>query len=212
MCGRVASIGDVEYGSMLKIYWTKTLSRDLPNAPPHYNGAPGQDYPTADRVSREPMRGLPAESRPTRIRAGLPRRLISQPDGARHAPEAHGALRHVLRGDPSRLGPVGPEAKTAVPYEAVVSVWPTVEDDGTLGLHKAAGLRARHPKRIGPRLRDGSGCEGHGEQEERQQLHRRGSAQLRSFYLTRLYQLQRPADSSAQCARGLWPPLLGTTV
>ena len=45
MCGRVAQHqGPVEYGSMLKIDWTKTLSRDLPNAPPHYNGAPGQDY------------------------------------------------------------------------------------------------------------------------------------------------------------------------
>ena len=45
MCGRVAQHrGPVEYGSMLKIDWTKTLSRDLPNAPPHYNGAPSQDF------------------------------------------------------------------------------------------------------------------------------------------------------------------------
>ena len=45
MCGRVAQHqGPVEYGSMLKIDWTKNLTRDLPNAPPHYNGAPGQDY------------------------------------------------------------------------------------------------------------------------------------------------------------------------
>jgi hypothetical protein len=44
MCGRVAQ-------HRLKIDWTKTLSRDLPNAPPHYNGAPGQDYLVA-RVNR----------------------------------------------------------------------------------------------------------------------------------------------------------------
>jgi putative SOS response-associated peptidase YedK len=36
--------GPREYGSTLKIDWTKNLSRGLPNAPPHYNGAPGQDY------------------------------------------------------------------------------------------------------------------------------------------------------------------------
>ena len=41
MCGRVAQYrGPMEYGSMLKIDWTKSLSRELPNAPPHCNGAP----------------------------------------------------------------------------------------------------------------------------------------------------------------------------
>ena len=41
MCGRVAQAKNpVEYGSMLKIDFT----RGIPNAPPHYNGAPGQDY------------------------------------------------------------------------------------------------------------------------------------------------------------------------
>jgi len=34
----------VEYGSKLKIDWTKTLSPGLPNTPPHYNGAPSQDF------------------------------------------------------------------------------------------------------------------------------------------------------------------------
>src|SRR5215217_7894424 len=29
---------------MLKIDWTKTLSPGLPNTPPHYNGAPSQDF------------------------------------------------------------------------------------------------------------------------------------------------------------------------
>ena len=44
MCGRVAQYqGPVEYGSMLKIDWTKNLS-GLPNTPPHYNGAPSQDF------------------------------------------------------------------------------------------------------------------------------------------------------------------------
>src|SRR4051794_15002157 len=41
MCGRVAQHkGAVEYGSMLKIKFPK----GPPNAPAHYNGAPGQDY------------------------------------------------------------------------------------------------------------------------------------------------------------------------
>jgi putative SOS response-associated peptidase YedK len=41
MCGRVAQAKNpTEYGSMLKIDFT----RGIPNAPPHYNGAPGQDY------------------------------------------------------------------------------------------------------------------------------------------------------------------------
>ena len=41
MCGRVAQAKNpVEYGSMLKIDFT----RGIPNAPPHCNGAPGQDY------------------------------------------------------------------------------------------------------------------------------------------------------------------------
>jgi putative SOS response-associated peptidase YedK len=41
MCGRVAQAKNpVEYGSMLKIDFT----RGIPNAPPHYNGAPSQDY------------------------------------------------------------------------------------------------------------------------------------------------------------------------
>jgi putative SOS response-associated peptidase YedK len=41
MCGRVAQVKNpVEYGSMLKI----NFARGIPNAPPHYNGAPGQDY------------------------------------------------------------------------------------------------------------------------------------------------------------------------
>ncbi len=41
MCGRVAQTKNpVEYGSMLKIDFT----RGIPNAPPHYNGSPGQDY------------------------------------------------------------------------------------------------------------------------------------------------------------------------
>ncbi len=41
MCGRVAQTKNpVEYGSMLKVDWT----RGIPNAPPRYNGAPGQDY------------------------------------------------------------------------------------------------------------------------------------------------------------------------
>jgi putative SOS response-associated peptidase YedK len=45
MCGRVAQHrGPVEYGSMLKIDWTKILSPGLPNTPPHYNGAPSQDF------------------------------------------------------------------------------------------------------------------------------------------------------------------------
>jgi putative SOS response-associated peptidase YedK len=45
MCGRVAQYqGASEYGSMLKIDWTNSLSRGLPNAPPHYNGAPSQDF------------------------------------------------------------------------------------------------------------------------------------------------------------------------
>src|SRR5215203_27782 len=45
MCGRVAQHrGPVEYGSMLKIDWTKALSPGLPNTPPHYNGAPSQDF------------------------------------------------------------------------------------------------------------------------------------------------------------------------
>jgi putative SOS response-associated peptidase YedK len=40
MCGRVAQAKNpTEYGSMLKD-WTK----GIPNAPAHYNGAPGQDY------------------------------------------------------------------------------------------------------------------------------------------------------------------------
>ena len=38
------SIGPMEYGSMLKIDGTKTLSPGLPNTPPHYNGAPSQDF------------------------------------------------------------------------------------------------------------------------------------------------------------------------
>ena len=41
MCGRVAQAKNpTEYGSMLKIDFT----RGIPNAPPHYNGSPGQDY------------------------------------------------------------------------------------------------------------------------------------------------------------------------
>src|SRR5215207_10473964 len=41
MCGRVAQAKNpVEYGSMLKVDFT----RRIPNSPPHYNGAPGQDY------------------------------------------------------------------------------------------------------------------------------------------------------------------------
>jgi putative SOS response-associated peptidase YedK len=41
MCGRVAQKRDPNYyGSMLKVDWTK----GIPNAPAHYNGAPGQDY------------------------------------------------------------------------------------------------------------------------------------------------------------------------
>jgi putative SOS response-associated peptidase YedK len=41
MCGRVGQHrGAVEYGSMLKIKFPK----GPPNAPAHYNGAPGQDY------------------------------------------------------------------------------------------------------------------------------------------------------------------------
>ena len=41
MCGRVVQRrAPREYESMLKIDWT----RGIPNAPPHYNGAPGQDY------------------------------------------------------------------------------------------------------------------------------------------------------------------------
>jgi len=41
MCGRVAQAKNpTEYGSMLKLAFTK----GLPNAPAHYNGAPGQDY------------------------------------------------------------------------------------------------------------------------------------------------------------------------
>jgi putative SOS response-associated peptidase YedK len=45
MCGRVAQYrGPMEYASLLKIDWTKSLPRELPNTPPHYNGAPGQDY------------------------------------------------------------------------------------------------------------------------------------------------------------------------
>src|SRR4051794_34750237 len=45
MCGRVAQYqGLAEYGSMLKIDWTKNLARGLPNTPPHYNGAPSQDF------------------------------------------------------------------------------------------------------------------------------------------------------------------------
>jgi putative SOS response-associated peptidase YedK len=41
MCGRVTQAKNpVEYGSMLKVDFT----RGIPNASPHYNGAPGQDY------------------------------------------------------------------------------------------------------------------------------------------------------------------------
>jgi putative SOS response-associated peptidase YedK len=41
MCGRVAQRrAPREYESTLKIDWTK----GIPNAPAHYNGAPGQDY------------------------------------------------------------------------------------------------------------------------------------------------------------------------
>ncbi len=41
MCGRVAQAKNpTSYGSMLKVDFT----RGIPNAPPHYNGAPGQDY------------------------------------------------------------------------------------------------------------------------------------------------------------------------
>ena len=41
MCGRFAQAKNPNYyGSMLKIDWT----RGIPNAPAHYNGAPGQDY------------------------------------------------------------------------------------------------------------------------------------------------------------------------
>ena len=41
MCGRVAQAKNpTEYGSMLKVDFTKAI----PNAPAHYNGAPGQDY------------------------------------------------------------------------------------------------------------------------------------------------------------------------
>jgi len=41
MCGRVAQAKNpTEYGSMLKVDFTK----GIPNAPAHYNGAPGQDY------------------------------------------------------------------------------------------------------------------------------------------------------------------------
>jgi putative SOS response-associated peptidase YedK len=41
MCGRVTQAqAPREYESMFKIDWT----RGIPNAPPHYNGAPGQDY------------------------------------------------------------------------------------------------------------------------------------------------------------------------
>src|SRR3954463_11476985 len=41
MCGRVAQTKNpTEYGSMLKVDFTK----GMPNSPPHYNGAPGQDY------------------------------------------------------------------------------------------------------------------------------------------------------------------------
>jgi putative SOS response-associated peptidase YedK len=42
LCGRVAQAKNpTEYGSMLKIDFTKAA---IPNAPAHYNGAPGQDY------------------------------------------------------------------------------------------------------------------------------------------------------------------------
>jgi hypothetical protein len=41
MCGRVAQKRDPNYyGSILKVDWTK----GIPNAPAHYNGAPGQEY------------------------------------------------------------------------------------------------------------------------------------------------------------------------
>jgi putative SOS response-associated peptidase YedK len=41
MCGRVTQAKNpVEYGSVLKI----NFARGIPNAPPHYNGAPGKDY------------------------------------------------------------------------------------------------------------------------------------------------------------------------
>jgi len=51
MCGRVAQHKRaVEYGSMLKIKFPK----GPPNAPAHYNGAPGQDYLIA-RSDRGPM-------------------------------------------------------------------------------------------------------------------------------------------------------------
>jgi hypothetical protein len=60
----------VEYGSMLKIDFT----RGIPNTPPHYNGAPGQDYLIAPSHhgchglikwgagSRSCVRGLPQET------------------------------------------------------------------------------------------------------------------------------------------------------
>ena len=42
MCGRVVQYrGPMEYASLLKIDWAKGLSQELPNTPPHYNGAPG---------------------------------------------------------------------------------------------------------------------------------------------------------------------------
>ena len=41
----------VEYGSMLKIDFT----RGIPNTPPHYNGAPGQDYLIAPSPSWLPL-------------------------------------------------------------------------------------------------------------------------------------------------------------
>jgi putative SOS response-associated peptidase YedK len=41
MCGRVAQAKNpTDYGSMLKVRWPQ----GIPNAPAHYNGAPGQDY------------------------------------------------------------------------------------------------------------------------------------------------------------------------
>jgi putative SOS response-associated peptidase YedK len=77
MCGRVAQHREpVEYGSMLKIDWTKTLSRDLPNAPPHYNGAPGQDYlvarshPEPALLPRPPRRDQERIARPSK-RTGI---------------------------------------------------------------------------------------------------------------------------------------------
>jgi putative SOS response-associated peptidase YedK len=57
MCGRVAQKGGPrEYGMMLKVDWTQ--QGGIPNAPPHYNGAPGQDYLVARRHAETGERRL----------------------------------------------------------------------------------------------------------------------------------------------------------